>query len=67
MREQWTDEGERLGEKDVHLVFSDSISQLFGSFIADSIPLEVECGESLYEKIKMGFREFVQDAGFTVS
>jgi hypothetical protein len=50
MREKWRYERERLGEKDVHLVFSESISQLFGSFIPDSISAEVECGECLWEK-----------------
>jgi hypothetical protein len=43
-------EGERLGEKDAHLVFRKSISQLFGSFIPDHIPCKVECGERLREK-----------------
>jgi hypothetical protein len=43
-------EGERLGEKDVHLVSSESISQLFGSFIPDFIQFEIECDECLREQ-----------------
>ncbi len=41
---------EREGEKDVYLAFSECISQLFDSFIADIIPFEVECCECLWEK-----------------
>jgi hypothetical protein len=44
-REKRRYEEERLGEKDVHLVFSEGISQLFGSFILDIIVGEVECGD----------------------
>jgi hypothetical protein len=38
------------GEKDVHLVFSEGISQCFRSFIADIIIFEIECCYRLSQK-----------------
>jgi hypothetical protein len=39
-----------IREEDVHLIFSESISQYFSSFIADTIIFEIECGECLRKK-----------------
>ncbi len=50
MKEKPIDEAERFGEKDGHVISSESISQLFGSFLADRIPFEIECGQCLREK-----------------
>jgi hypothetical protein len=52
MRESSIYEQETQGEKDIHLVFSESISQCFRSFRTDIIKFEIECGECLREKIE---------------
>jgi hypothetical protein len=52
LTENWRYQEETQGEKDIHLVFSKSISQCFSSFSANTIPIEIECGECLWEKIE---------------
>jgi hypothetical protein len=37
-------------EKNLHIVFAESLGQCFGSFSVDPIPYEIECGECLKGK-----------------
>jgi hypothetical protein len=40
----------KIRQKDVHHVFSESISQCFGSFSPDIIIIEIDCGKCLWGK-----------------
>jgi hypothetical protein len=50
--EIWRYQQETQGENDIHLVFSESISQWFRSFIADIIRSKIQCGKCLWQKIE---------------
>jgi hypothetical protein len=50
IRENWRSPRERYDQKDIHLVFSESLSQCYTSFIGNIIRWEIQLRECLSEK-----------------